>query len=175
MARLREVDVKLMDEVEFQNTANGKLDKSDIVTLQAPASKQRKSASKLSTIYQKAHAERMQKLLGNISEEEKEKARAKLEEQKNNKGSNPNDEDDEEQELTPEEIIAVMESSGADMDALYDAFQSLLADGCGHIGGIKVNAHIFDLFSYKDMQYLCGKYIADFLLQSRRTKKNGTI
>lgn len=175
MARLRAIDVELMDPIEFANSKSGLKDTATHVTLEAPSSKHKRKVSKLVCLYRRAENERLLKVTAmsaSIPESKKEEVRKQIKKDEEEKEASGNA--DNEDKVTPDDVLSLMESFGDDMDSAFDAFRDTLVAGCGYVADdIPMTAELFDLLSYEDMRYLCGRYLADFLLVSRKERSSG--
>lgn len=175
MARLREVDIKLVDEVDFHDPNNGKAVKTSVITIQAPSRKHRR-ATRLKCAYVKAWNEYVKGVASVFTEEQKEAERERLKKEADKIKSQDPEESEKEEKKDPEDVIETLLAcfDEDEMNGIYDALQELLADGCGFLpGDIPLNKTVFDKLSYEDTEYILGRYLSDFLLSSQRTKMNG--
>ena len=171
MARLREIEVELLDEIEFHN--KGDVDTAEKVLLRAPSSKNRKDASRVQRIWRSADFKRNRAILASMTEEQRE-ASAKRNEEAAESG-NEGDEKRITGEEQSDEFMGIIEAQSSDeeIDLLYTSFESMLKNGCGFVNDVPITGGIFEQLSFEDQRFLCGVYAVDFLSQSQERKRGG--
>lgn len=171
MARLREIEVELLDEIEFHN--KGGVDTADKVLLRAPSSKNRKDASKILRIWRAADFKRTRAIVASMSEEQR-----KASDERNAKQDdtvNDGEEENHTGEELSDEFMSIIEghSSDEEIELMYASFLSILKNGCGFVNEVPITGGIWEQFSFEDERFLCGVYAMDFLSQSKERKKGG--
>lgn len=126
------------------------------VLLRAPASRNRREASRIKRICNQAV------MSYQSSGGEKEPGKS---------------EGSKDEEITANEIINMLAgaSHGDEnmLEVLYDLFGALLVAGCGLIEGEKFTKDLYGDLSYEDVENLFGEYVKHFLLASLFKTKSG--
>lgn len=161
MTRLKEIDITLKDPIELavKSGGTGELTECDTVTLIAPAGKHRKYVSRIKNFCGYYMDKNLEKHLKRVRENpDKEKdAKEKKESDDDSKFDGPT-------------LMSILTTTSIDkedaMEIQFDLFQKLLEKGCGNIKNMEINSHLFDKFSYADLENLYGEYVVNFLLDS---------
>ena len=160
MENRKQIEVTLKDPINI--AVKGEHQECDTVLLIAPASKHRAQASRIKNfcayhVDKHLEAKRAQLDSGRLEAAAERKAEAESE----------GDDSGGFEASTLMAILALVEVDDENaFETLYNLFQKMLEKGCGSINGTEITKHVFDKFSFQDLENLFGEYVVSFLLDS---------